>query len=184
MNRKKIKCIKSIPLLTNQYVNFHKDIIELPDGTRTEYYLTNRGGKASFVLPVDTRGRILVLYEYRYPVGRHIIGPVGGSVEEGETPLRAARRELREEAGIIARRYRLLGTFYAGPAKSDTLFYAYVAMGLTPGQPQPDIAEYVECRWYTLAELERLIRHGEVRDPYLLAIYSLYRLKYRHRLPS
>ncbi|MBI5037162.1 MAG: NUDIX hydrolase [Candidatus Kerfeldbacteria bacterium] len=171
---KKIKRIKTIPILVNQRVGFQKDIIELPDGTRREYYLTNRGKKSAFILPVDARGRILLLREYRYPLQKVIIGPVGGEVDPGETPLQGAKRELMEETGYQARSVRLLGTFYASPANSDTFFYTYIATRLTPGTNQLDQGEYLQPVWYTRAEVRRMIRTRQIKDPYLLASLLLY----------
>ncbi len=178
--KKKIKRVKTVPILKNQYVGFQKDIIELPDGTRTEYYLTNRGSRASFVLPVDSRGRLLLLHEYRYPVGRVVIGPVAGAVEKRETPLQTAKRELKEEAGYRARRWSRLGKFYASPGKSDTLFYAYIARDLTPGIAQPDAAEFLEPHWYTTRQVRQLVRGDRIQDGYLLAILMQYSLKKGH----
>lgn len=171
---KKIKCIKTIPILINQYVGWQKDIIELPDGTRTEYYLTNRGKQAAFVLPIDSRGRLLLLHEYRYPLQKTIMGPIGGDVNRGETPLYAAKRELAEETGFRAKHFQLLGTFYASPAKTDAVFYAYLATDLIAGATHPDQGEYIQPVWYSKAAVKRLVRQGVIKDPYLMASLLLY----------
>ncbi len=171
---KKIKRIKTVHILKNSYVGFQKDIVEFPDGSRTEYFLTNRGNRASFVLPIDARGRLLLLREYRYPVGRYIIGPVAGAAQKSETPLQAAKRELREETGYSGKQWKRLGAFYASPAKSDTVFYAYTVQKLFAGTPNPDQYEYITEHWYTPAAVRRLIRRGSIQDAYLLALLLLY----------
>ncbi len=171
---KAIKRIKTVPILKNRFVGFQKDIIQLPDGSRTEYYLTNRGARAAFILPVDARGRLLLLREYRYPVGKYIIGPVAGATEKNETPLQTAKRELKEETGYAAHRWQRLGMFYASPAKSDTVFYAYVARQLVEGEATPELNEYVRPEWYSLSAVRRMIRRGSIQDGYLLALLSLY----------
>lgn len=171
---KKIKRIKTIPILINQYVGFQKDIIRLPDGIQSEYFLTNRGSHASFILPIDPRGRLLLLHEYRYPIGKYIIGPVAGAVQKGETPLQAAKRELKEEAGYNGRTWKRLGRFYASPAKSDTVFYVYTVRQLTLSAADPDPYEYITPRWYTQTQVRALIRRGAIQDGYLLAVLLLY----------
>ena len=72
-----------------------------------------------------------------------------------------------------------LGKFYAAPAKSNTLFYAYVAQGLTKGDTNLDSSEVIQPEWVTTKKFEEMVKQGKIMAPYLMDLYLLYKLKYR-----
>lgn len=176
---KKYKKINSKKIIVNEYVQFYRDKLKLPNGKIYDYYITNKDQKSVFILPVDDKDRILILKEYRYPVDREIYGPVAGKVDKHESVLKAARRELKEETGYTAKAIKPLGKFYATPARSNTLFYSYTAHGLTKGVCELDETEVIKPVWLTISKFEKLIRDGKVMDPYLLDMYLHYKLKFK-----
>lgn len=174
---KKWKKLSSKVVFKNRYFTFYDDLVKLPTNKKYHYYLTNKKGKAAMVLPIDSKGRILLAKEYRYPVGRVIYGMVGGGVDKGETPVRAAKREMKEETGFRAKKVTLLGKFFGNPGRSGTIFYIYLAQGLTHGEPQQEHAEFLEYEFFPRRYVEQLIRKGEIVDPFLLSAFLLYELK-------
>jgi len=176
---RKYKKLSSRKIIVNEHVQLYEDKVKLPNGEIYNYYLNNKNKKSVFILPVDKQGRILILKEYRYPVDRTIYGPVAGKVDDQEPVLKAARRELREETGYTAKKFISLGKFYGSPAKSNTVFYAYVVKDLTPGKCDFDHTEVITAVWLTISQFEKLVKEGKVMDPYLLDMYLLYKLKYR-----
>lgn len=175
----KYKKISSQKILVNKHVQLYLDKVKLPDGKIYDYYLTNKDKKSVFILPIDERGRILILKEYRYPVGKTIYGPVAGKLDGRESLLTAARRELKEETGYKAKHIKPLGKFYATPARSNTLFYAYTAQGLLKGKTNFDKTELIEPIWMTIEKFEKIVKSNQVMDPYLLDLYLLYKLKFK-----
>lgn len=173
------KKISGQKILVNEHIQLYKHKVKLPDGKIYDYYLTNKNKKSVFILPIDERGRILVLKEYRYPVGKVIYGPVAGKVDGRESVLTAARRELKEETGYQAKNIKSLGQFYSSPARSNTVFYAYSAQGLTPGECRFDKTEIIKPIWLTINKFENLIKNGQVMDPYLLDLYLLFKLNFK-----
>lgn len=176
---KKWKTVRSRQILRNKYYNVYEDTVLLPNGARYRYFVNNPRGRAALVLPFDGRGRILISREFRYPVGRVIYDMIGGSVDHGESPLDAAKRELEEEAGYRAKRWERIGRVYGNPSRSGTVFYFYAAYQLTDGMKKHDVAEMTENAWLPRKRFEGMIQRGEIMDPYLLAAYLIYTLKHR-----
>lgn len=170
---KKWKKVRSEVVYKNTYFTLYHDEVRLPTGELYHYYVTNKQGRAALVLPIDSKGRITILKEFRYPTKKVVYGLVGGSVDPGETPLKTARRELKEETGFSARSIKLLGSFFANPSRSGATFYVYIARGLTQGEPCHEHGEFLECEALTPATLRRKVKRGEIVDPFLLAALQL-----------
>jgi ADP-ribose pyrophosphatase len=88
-------------------------------------------------------------------------------VEQGEEPLETAQRELREECGLRGGTWRELTAFWTTPGFCREYMHVFLAEGVTPGEPNPDIDEVVETVCWAVAEIgERL---SEVEDAKTLA---------------
>ena len=112
------------------------------EGRETEYgYLGVP--RAVFVAAVTDDDELLLVRQYRHPVRDWTLEVPAGSVADGETPLDAARRELREEAGGTARRWTHLTTFFSSSAHLSLRSDAYLAEGVVVGEPAPDEGESV-----------------------------------------
>ncbi len=168
---KKWKKVSSRRLFKNKYFELYKDVVKFTDGRLYDYFVNNPKGRAALVLPFDNNGRVLVSREYRYPVRSIILNSVGGSVEKGETPIQAAKRELKEETGYQARSWKFIGKIYGNPSRSGTIFFLYKATNLVAGRKRPDSTENVENVWLPVRRFERMITSGGIMEPYLLAMY-------------
>jgi ADP-ribose pyrophosphatase len=89
---------------------------------------------------------------------------VAGHREPNEDFRRGAARELREETGYTARRYRKLLEIYPSPGLLSERMVIFLAQGLTKGEARPEDDEKIEARILTLREAERWIRSGKIRD--------------------
>lgn len=99
--------------------------------------------RAVFVVPVTDAGEIVFVRQYRHPVRDWTLEVPAGSVEDGETPLQAAERELAEEVGGRAREWRRLTTFYSSSAHLSLRSDSFLATGVVLGTPQPGEDENV-----------------------------------------
>jgi ADP-ribose pyrophosphatase len=87
-----------------------------------------------------------------------------GTRGPGESALQTARRELAEETGYRARRWRKLVRFYTTPGFCDEEMSVYLAEGLSEGKPSPEPHEKIEKRWFSWKQALAMIEGGRIRD--------------------
>ena len=144
-------------------VGLRVDEIRLPDGrAATREFLDHPG--AVGVVPVLADGSIVLVRQYRHPVGEVTLELPAGKIDKGEAPLACVRRELREETGYGARRITPLLEYWPTPAFSNELLRLYVAEGLTPGRHRPDQDEFLEVVRMPFDRALGLVRSGKIRD--------------------
>lgn len=147
-----------------------RDAFEL-DGTRlVREYQAHPGAVA--ILAEDDEGRILLIKQYRHPIGyRDWELPAGLLDVDGEAPDAAARRELAEEVDLEASEWSLLCQFFSSPGGSSEEITVYRARGLTPTAQRFDrTAEEagIELRWVPRSEVVEAILDGRLRNAILV----------------
>ena len=123
-----------------------------------------RHGGSAVMMAVDGQGRILLVRQYRLPAGGYLWELPAGRLDPGEKPLGAARRELVEETGYRAKKWKKLVSFYASPGYISEKMTVFLARDLVPGEAQPMDDERIECRWFTPGEIEKMILRGAIQD--------------------
>jgi ADP-ribose pyrophosphatase len=123
-----------------------------------------RHNGSAVMMAVDEKKRILLVRQYRLPAGKMLWELPAGKVDEGETPLQAAKRELIEETGYRARKWEKLSSFYPSPGFVAEKMTIYLATELTAGKATPMDDERIETKWYTKKELQEMIRSGKIED--------------------
>jgi ADP-ribose pyrophosphatase len=121
------------------------------------------------VLPVFDDGKILIIRQYRYATRQFMWELVAGHREPDEDFRPGAARELKEETGYTARRYRKLLEIYPSPGLLSERMVIFLAEGLTKGEARPEDDEKIETRILTPSEAERWIRSGKIRDAKTIA---------------
>lgn len=116
------------------------------------------------VLPLLDDGRILMIRQYRYAAKQFLWELVAGRKDDGEDFLHGAHRELLEETGYTARRMRSILDLFPTPGFLEEHMVIFLAEGLKPGVAQQEADERITSRIFTLAEIERRIRSGNIRD--------------------
>ncbi|MDD5110756.1 MAG: NUDIX hydrolase, partial [Patescibacteria group bacterium] len=122
--------------------------------------------KSPFVLVLVLQGNRLVLVrQNRYPERQPTWEVVKGGIERGESPLAAARRELKEETGFYAKRFLRIGRLVVAPGYFNQPGIVYVAKQLTPGVSHPEAnGEILEVMRASPARIRQMIAHGDLYD--------------------
>jgi ADP-ribose pyrophosphatase len=147
-----------------------------PDGFEIQRAVVRHSGSA-VMMAIDKRRRVLLVRQYRLPARRYLWELPAGRLDPGETPLRAARRELKEETGCTARRWSKLVSYYASPGFLAEEMHIFLAEDLREGEATPMEDERIDTRWFTLREIEDGIRAGRIRDGKTIAAVGAYRLR-------
>ena len=134
-----------------------------PGGFDIQRSIVRHKGSA-VMMAVDEKKRILLVRQFRLPAAKNLWELPAGKLDEGEKPLQAARRELKEETGYKAKNWKRLAGFWPSPGYVGEHMTIYLATGLTAGEPQPMEDERIECRWFTRQELDGMIRDGKIED--------------------
>lgn len=153
---------------------FVRDEVATPDGsTMVRDYLVHTG--AVGIIALDEAGRVLVVRQYRHPVGATLVEPPAGLLDvAGEDWLAAAERELAEEVGMQASDWRVLVDFYTSPGCLQESLRVFLARGLSPA-PRPDgfVADAEEAAmdvvWVDLDDLVDAIFAGRIGNPTMVA---------------
>jgi ADP-ribose pyrophosphatase len=149
----------------NRWLHVTLDTLQLPNGQAYEYTTILRAQVGVAAAVLDPHGRLLLEREYRPPVGEVIYQVPGGLAEPGEDPVQCIRRELREETGLLADRFRYLGVFWNNPATSNGRCLLYLTRSARPsGQLRRDASEFIEWDWYDLDWVKARILDGTIKD--------------------
>lgn len=169
-----MKLISSTEITTTPIFRVTFDRALDPDGFEIKRAIVQHGGSA-VMMPVDDRGRILLVRQYRLPARQYLWELPAGRVDEGESVLTAAKRELAEETGYRARVWKKVAEFYPSPGFLAEKMTIFVATGLTAGESKPMEDERIETRWFTRRELGDWIKAGKIRDAKTMIGYCRYR---------
>lgn len=147
------------------------DRVRYGDGEIVRQYVDHTGAVA--IVAIDDEGRVLLIQQYRHPI-RHRDWelPAGLLDIEGEEPLRAAQRELAEEADLEASHWEPLLSTFATPGGSNEIVHFFLATGLTSiadAHPREDEEADIRVEWVGLTEATDAVIEGRMHNA-LLAI--------------
>ena len=132
------------------------------------------------IIPVTREKDVVLIKQYRHGVSDIVLEIPGGIVEEGDSPLDAAIRELKEETGYSSSKMVCLGMVHANPAFLNNRCYSYLALDCFPDGPQDlDDKEDIEVLLRPLSEIPKLIRDGEISHSLILAAFYRYYMEYK-----
>jgi len=142
-----------------------RDRVRMPHGREVTVDVV-RHSRSVVLLPVPEPGHIVLIRQYRYAVNKWLWEVPAGSVDPGEEPDAAARRECHEEIGLVPETIIRLGAFLPTPGYCNEEMVFFRLSGLTvPTEPaEPDEDEDIEARTFTIAEAREMVRRGEIVD--------------------
>lgn len=182
MNKLFEKGIKREKIFDGDVLTVVKDTVELPNG-KTSYREMCLHIGAVAVIPLLSDGRVIMERQFRYAHGRVFFEiPAGKLDSPDEDPLEAAKRELREETGAVAKSYTYLGELDTTPALINEKIHLYLAEDITFGKTDLDEDEFLEVEYVPLSELYDMVMRGEIKDAKTqIAILKTYALRGKNR---
>ena len=117
---------------------------------------------------------IVMERQYRHAAKEFLLEVPAGKMEEGEDALAGAKRELLEETGFKAKRWRKMVRYFASPGFLGEFMQVFVAEGLTLGDAQPEYDEQIEIEMMPLSKLLSMIDEGKIHDGKTLISVMLY----------
>src|SRR6266487_5466550 len=152
-----MKVIYSREVLKNKLFTVTDEVATDPSGFEIKRFIVRHPGSA-VMMPVDNKDRVLLVKQFRLPAQRALWELPAGRLDAGESPLQAAKRELREETGYQAKKWVKLASFWATPGYVDEKMNLFLALDLTQGEQEPMDDERIEVHWFSKAELGDLIK--------------------------
>lgn len=150
-------------LFKGRMFTLQRDQVVEPSGIKTVREIIVHHGSV-VVLPVLPDGRIVLIRQYRHAAGQYLWELVAGHKEPGEDPVAGARRELEEETGYTAKRFKKLLDIYPSPGLLGEKMEIFMADGLKKGAARPEDDESITQKIMTLGEIERWIASGKIHD--------------------
>ena len=151
------------PGFRGRIINVDVENVTLPNGAVVDFEIIRHPGGAA-VVAINTADEICLLRQYRHAIGRWLWELPAGKLDGGEEPLVCARRELEEEAGVVASEWVALGGVVSSPGVFTEVVHLFLATALEQRHPQPERGEVFEVVWMPLAEAHRLALAGDIED--------------------
>jgi len=157
------KFLESKVVYNGNMLTVYCDTVELPNGKKAGREFIHHPGAVA-VVPITPEGNIVLVRQYRYPVGKVMLEVPAGKLDKGEDPDDCARRELEEETGYVAQRIKRLSSIYTTPGFTDEVIHLYVAEQLTLTAQCPDEDEFLDVEVYTKEQIRMMINDGTIND--------------------
>ncbi|MSQ32122.1 MAG: NUDIX hydrolase [Dehalococcoidia bacterium] len=159
-----VKLIRSKRIHEGRIIQLRVDLLEVIDsGVRIERDVIEHPG-AVVLIPIDSKGRLLLVEQYRHSVGETLMELPAGTLEPGEEPKLCANRELQEEVGYKAKTLKAVGGYYVAPGYTSEYLHLFLATGLTPSRLNGDEEEGISAKAVSVASALRMIKNGQIRD--------------------
>lgn len=157
--------LSSEPVFKGKVFSVDRDRVKMPNG-RTVTVEVVRHSRSVVLVPVPAPGKVFLIRQYRYAVNAFLWELPAGSVDEGESPEEAARRECHEEIGLLPSTIVRLSAMYPTPGYCDEEMVFFRLSGLEPTDEKAEVDEDedIEVKLFDLADARDMVRNGEIRD--------------------
>jgi ADP-ribose pyrophosphatase len=162
-----------------------RDRIVEPEGSESTREVVRHNGSVVILAIDSSRSKkdpwVVIERQYRHAAGQYLWELPAGKLDPGEEPLTGAQRELEEETGYRAKKWKLLIEYWASPGFLGESMKLYLAEGLIAGEAHPEEDEKIDFRLVKLSELLKKIAKGEIKDGKTLVGTLLYARKLKKK---
>jgi len=149
---------------SNPWFKVNENKVIRPDGEKGEYFVVETKGPSVFIVPITNKDEVYLIGQYRYTTNAFSWEIPGGN-SDGEEILNAAKRELKEETGLEAKKWVKIGTFNVMNGTSNEICNAFLALDLVGDSLPKQLDEGIlEIKKVPLIQIPSLISSGEIND--------------------
>ncbi|MEM6414881.1 MAG: NUDIX hydrolase [Pseudomonadota bacterium] len=158
------KVMDDTVVFENPWIRINDLAVTLPNGDPGNYGVVHFKNYAIGVLAIDCDGRIPIVGQHRFPLDAYRWELPEGGGSRGISPLASAKRELKEETGFTAEKWKLLAKFDLSNSVTDEQAICFLAWDLTPGLQSPDPSEDLELDKVDFNTLYQRVVSGDIQD--------------------
>ena len=164
-SRRAVDVVSSERVFDGKVFDVFRDRVRMPNHREVTVDVV-RHARSVVLLPVPQPGHVILIRQYRYAVNRWLWELPAGSVDEGEEPEAAAKRECHEEIGKVPETIVRLGSLFPTPGYCDEemIFFRLSSLAEPTEAAELDEDEHIEPRTFTIADAREMIRRGEIID--------------------
>lgn len=161
-------------IIRDRWARLRADRVEIAPGKILDPFYVLEEHEWVHAVAFNSDYHVLLVRQYRYPGDAFTWELPGGMADPGENLLAACQRELLEETGATAPRWRHIASPFPNPARQTNRVHAYLAEDTTiTTAPQLEASESIECAWHSIPDTLALIRSGEFSQANHIALFYL-----------
>lgn len=161
--KKDFQVLSSKSLYDGRIVHLKLDRVTEPGGVEATREVVEHPGSV-VIIPRLANGHLILVRQFRYAARKRMWELVAGTIEAGESVIRAARRELQEETGYKARSLKRIFSFYPSPGILSEQMHLVEARDLALSTANPEFDERIEVGEFSKSELDKLLREKKIVD--------------------
>jgi len=172
MSKLEEKKLTSTEYYRNSFLHIHEDDVSLPDGGQSKRIVVSHVGAVNVIALTEDK-QLLLVRQYRYPLGVETIETPAGKLEIDEAPIFTAKRELEEETGYTCDGLQQLGIHASAPGFTNEVLHQFLASGVKKLEQTvaQDEDEFTELLLVSKDQALMMVASGEIMD--LKTIYAI-----------
>ena len=153
-------------------INLLNKRIRLPNGRIFDFEIIIHPG-AVLIIPFLSKEKVIILRQFRPVINSYLYELPAGTLKKGESPLFCCQRELIEETGFSAKKFKKLGEIYPVPGYSTEKVRIYKALGLKPERICREKDEVISVKIASKPEVRRLFKAGKITDAKTICAFAM-----------